>query len=196
MDCRKAQELLDARFDEDDASKVSAGGMYNAALDAHIAQCDACRTLESRLSRLESTLSAARAANDELFAAASTNRSVLLERQSRRAHLPRRLMWSAAGLAAAACLVWVLYFSSALPSGTRQAAEQVESPPAGALERPRAPARTGVQPRAAMVRLTGESHDRLIAIEKDTGVPRVRLVQVYALAPRKAAAPDETEPQT
>ncbi len=201
MDCRQAQEWLAARLDTDGALLLDADDAHSKALSAHLAQCSDCRALAAQLRRLDASLAAAHAANDELFDTAVVNRGELLNGRSRtpgsRSRIvAQRWLWSAAGLAAAACitLAWLNPWArqEMVPGAART--HTAEAPPVNVGVGDHA--RTGATGAPALVRLTGESREKQIAIEQDTSVPRVRLVQVYPLAPRKMPAQDDTEPQT
>jgi anti-sigma factor RsiW len=163
MNCRQAADLIHRRMD---------GELHRAEqleLEAHLLSCPACRELEARMSRLGNALTALARAND---AALQSEAPAPGSRPPRTARGLGR--WALAGLAAAACVGFILL----TPSTIRREPALTQPPLLEAADTPRRP----------VVRLAGESRKKFLAAEVDTGVENVRLVYVFPVATRTAGS--------
>lgn len=172
MNCEAAADLINRRIDGEltDAERIR--------LDEHLTACPACRDLSNRMNHLVGAFALLR----------SENQAILDRHAARPAadRLRRLARWAVpAGLAAAACLAMLIHVAS-----------RHEQPPGSpAIDvvqvRPAVPAAMSRRP---VVRLVGESRDKYLAAEVDSGVQNVRLIYVFPVATK--TEPSASQPSS
>ena len=161
MNCESAADLINRRIDDEltDAERVR--------LDEHLAACPVCRELSHRMIRVAGVLSAFRSDNQAMLDGRASSRTAA-------DYLKRVVGWAVpAALATAACLAVLVHVASRYeqPAG---------SPVIHVVQhRPAVPAVTHRRP---VVQLVGESRDKYLAAEVDSGVQNVRLIYVFPVA--------------
>jgi anti-sigma factor RsiW len=161
MNCESAADLINRRIDGEltDAERVR--------LDEHLAVCADCRELSSRMLQLDGAFARLRAENQAVLDRHASS-------QTAADHLKRLVGWAVpAALATAACLAVLVHVAS-----------RYERPPGSPVihvvqHRPAVPA---VMHRRPVVQLVGESRDKYLAAEVDSGVQNVRLIYVFPVA--------------
>jgi anti-sigma factor RsiW len=173
MNCEAAHDMINRRIDGEltDAERVR--------LDEHLAECPACRGLSDRMNHVVGALAALRAENQAVLEPHAYARPA--------AHRRRRLAaWAVpAALAAAACLVLLVQVALRFERTPEQPVVRVARP---------APVVPAVRPRRPVVQLVGESRDKYLAAEVDSGVQNVRLIYVFPVATK--TEPGASEPSS
>ena len=173
MNCETAHDMINRRIDGEltDAERVR--------LDEHLAECAACRQLSNRMNRVVSVLATLRAENQAALESHAPARPAA-------DRLRRLAAWAVpAAFAAAACLLLLIHVPSPF-----------EPPPDSPIidlvqDRPVVPAMPSRRP---VVRLVGESRDKYLAAEVDSGVQNVRLIYVFPVATK--TKPSASQPSS
>ncbi|UCG33629.1 MAG: zf-HC2 domain-containing protein [Phycisphaerales bacterium] len=172
MNCESAVDLINRRIDGEltDAERFR--------LDEHLADCPTCRELSNRMNHVVSVFAAFRAENQTILEKHAPARPTAYR-------LKRVAAWAVpAAFAAAACLVLLIHVPS-----------RFEPPPDSPIinlvrDHPAVPA--GL-PRRPVVQLVGESRDKYLAAEVDSGVQNVRLIYVFPVATK--TEPSASQPE-
>jgi anti-sigma factor RsiW len=173
MNCEAAADMINRRIDGEltDAERIR--------LDEHLAVCPACRDLSNRMNHVVGAFVALRAENQAVLERHASVRPAA-------DRLRRLAAWAVpAALAAAACLAMLIHVASRheQPPGS-PAIDVAQDPPA-------VPAAMSRRP---VVRLVGESRDKYLAAEVDSGVQNVRLIYVFPVATK--TEPSASQPSS